>query len=113
MSTKFNINYDGTVPYTVDSVRFNLTSAGGAQSHTIPGDSTKRYQARFYYEDNSNVFVGFEGVTATIPGSGSKESTDRIEFRPDKRYVRGGDSLSLITPDTSVYVGVTFLEIPS
>lgn len=112
MATKFNVNYEGTYPPTDESVRFNLTSVGGEQTHDVPGDSAKLYCATFYYTNNANVFVGFNGVSATIPGAGSKQSTSRIEFRPDRRYVTGGEQLSLITPDDSAYVGISFLQLP-
>ena len=43
--------------------------------------------------------------------SGSVGSQPYNEFKPKKRYVRGGDVLQLITPDATAYVGVTLRQI--
>jgi hypothetical protein len=106
--TKYNSNFEGTRPFSDTTVRFQLAT-NTAQSFTVPGDATQKYKASFKYTSTSNVFIGLN-KTATVVGAGTKESTTNIEFRPDERYVSGGDVLSVITPDAAgAYAGVTFL----
>lgn len=108
MTTKYNSNFEGTRPFTDNTVRFQLAT-NTAQSFTVPGDSKQKYKASFKYTSTSNIFVGLN-VTATVVGAGTKESTQNIEYRPDERYVSGADVLSLITPDAAgAYAGITFL----
>lgn len=109
MAIKYNANYIETMPFSDVCVQFNL-AATVAQSFTVPGGATTQYQAYFEYASNSNVFVRNNG-TAASPAGGTKSTTQYSEFKPKKRYVRGGDVLSLITPDTNAYVGLSLREI--
>ncbi len=109
--TKYNCNYENTNPLTDTSVRFAL-GVGVAQTYTVPGTNKDKYRAEFSYASNSNVFVGLN-VTATSPGAGTKESTSNIEYKPCRRYVKGGDIISIITPDATAYCGVALLSLPA
>jgi hypothetical protein len=109
MAIKYNANYLETMPFSDVCVQFNLASAV-AQTYTVPGSDTTFYQAYFEYASNANVFVCNNG-TAAAPVGGTKTTTQYSEFKPKKRYVRGGDVLSLVTPDTNAYVGVSLREI--
>ena len=111
MAISYNENYRGTLPFSDVCKQFTLATTV-AQSYTVPGDATLAYQAYFSYASNANVFVCKNG-TATIPSSGSNSSVQYEEFKPKKRYVRGGDTLSLITSDTAAYVGLSLRQINS
>jgi hypothetical protein len=105
MTIPYNANYIETLPFSDTCAQFNLAT-GVTQTWTVPGTSTQFYQAFFEYASNSNVFVCNNG-TAAAPTSGTMTTTQYNEFKPKKRYVRGGDVLSLITPDSVAYVGIS------
>ncbi len=109
MAIQYNANYIETMPFSDVCVQFNL-AAGVAQSYIVPGLAGSQYQAYFEYASNSNVFVCNNG-TATSPVGGTHTTTAYNEFKPKKRYVKAGDVLSLITPDTNAYVGLSLRQI--
>jgi len=109
MAIQYNANYIETMPFSDVCVQFNL-AAGVAQSYTVPGVSGTQYQAYFEYASNSNVFVCKNG-TAASPLGGTKTTTAYNEFKPKKRYVTAGDVLSLVTPDTTAFVGLSLRQI--
>lgn len=111
MTTPFHSNYNETIPFSDICGQIALAT-NTAQTYTVPGTANQKYQAIFGYASNSNVFVGYN-VTATSPTAGTSTTTSSLEFKPDKRYVKGGDEISLITPDSSAYVGVSLLSLPS
>jgi hypothetical protein len=72
---------------------------------------TQQYQAYFSYTSASNVFVRLNGTPA-VPASGTSGTEQYNEFRPVKRYVRGGDVLHFITPDVGgAYAGVSLRQL--
>jgi hypothetical protein len=77
---------------------------------TVPGASNISYQALFSYTYNSNVFVAIN-ATPVVPVGGTTGTQPYNEFRPEKRYVKGGDVLHFITPDASAYIGVSLRQI--
>jgi hypothetical protein len=77
---------------------------------TVPGVATQQYQAYFSYIQGSNVFVRLN-ATPTVPGGGTVGTQQYNEFRPKKRYVKGGDVIHLITPDASAYIGVSLRQL--
>jgi hypothetical protein len=110
MSTLYNSNYQETMPFSDTCKQFNLAT-NTAQSWTIPGTSEQYYQALFGYALNSNIFVCLNSA-ATTPGGGANTAQPYSEFKPDKRYVRGGDTLSFVTGDSAgAYVGVSLRQI--
>lgn len=111
MTVPYTTSYNGTVPFSDTTANFGL-QAGVAQSYTVPGLSNSKYSVRFSFTENSNVFIGYN-ATAVSPTLGTPLTTNYIEFRPhEERYVKGGDVLSLITPDTSAYMGLSLRAIP-
>jgi len=109
MTIQYNANYIETMPFSDTCKQFNL-AANTEQTWTVPGTSTMQYQAYFEYASNSNVFV-CNNATPAIPGGGANGSQQYNEFKPKKRYVRGGDVLHLITPDATAYAGVSLRQI--
>jgi len=109
MTIVYNSNYEGTTPFS-DSAYQVALGAAVSQSITIPGENTMQYQALFSYTYASNVFV-CKNTAPTVPLGGTVEDQQYNEFRPEKRYVRGGDVLHFITPDTSAYVGVSLMKL--
>lgn len=109
--TKYNENFDGTITFTDTSCRLALAT-NVAQTYTVPGTNAKTYKAIFTYNDSANVIVGLN-VAATVPGAGTNQTTENMEYRPACRYVKGGDEISFITPDASAYCGVSLWSLPS
>jgi hypothetical protein len=109
MAIKYNANYIETMPFSDVCAQINLAT-NIAQTWTVPGTSDQYFQAYFSYNDNANVFVCLNG-TAASPGGGAQTSQPYSEFKPKKRYVRGGDVLSFATPDTASYIGVSLRQI--
>jgi len=110
--TQYHSNFNGeTVPFSDMTAQISLAT-NVAQTYTVPGNATQKYRAEFSYLTTANVFIGFN-VTATVPASGTTDTTNNIEFRPHYRFVFGGNTLSLVTPDAlGNYVGVSLLAIP-
>lgn len=109
MAIPYNSNYDGTIPFSDTAWQVNCGS-NVEQTVTVPGGPTAQYQALFEYIQDANVFIRLNGVP-TIPSIGSVGSQQYNEFRPCKRYVKGGDVIHFITPDTSAYIGVTLRQL--
>jgi hypothetical protein len=115
MAITYNSNYDRTIPFSDVCAQVAL-SARVEQTYTVPGTSTNHYTVKFSYISTSNVFVCLN-ATPTIPVGDSVGTQQYNEFRPgddgSNRYVRGGDVIHFITPDTAAYVGVRLMSIPS
>lgn len=114
MSTLYNTNYDLTMPWVDDSAQLYL-AATTDETYTVPGTGMDKYSVRFAYTEASNVYVGLN-AEATVPDSGTPVATQSYcEFRPGgdgtQRYVKGGDVLHFITPDTTAYVGIRLMKL--
>lgn len=109
MTSQYNSNYNETMPFSDTAYQVNC-GASVEQTVTVPGAPTMQYQAYFSYNQNSNVFVRLNAVPA-IPSSGTVGSEPYGDFRPEKRYVRGGDVVHFITPDASAYIGMSLRQI--
>ncbi len=63
------------------------------------------------YNSVSNVFIRLYG-DPTVPAGGTVGTEQYSEFRPCKRYVKGGDVIHFITPDTAgAYIGVSLRQL--
>ncbi len=108
--TAYNSSFEGTTPFSDTVSNFNL-AANVALPYTVPGVSSLRYRAKFSYAANANVWISNNGTAAT-PAPGTQNSTSIQEFKPDIKYVKGGDVLSLISSDaTGAQVGVSLLLV--
>lgn len=109
MTTKYNANYIETMPFSDTASQISVET-GTPQSVTVPGVNGMAYQAFFEYNQDSNVYVGLN-VVPTTPTAGSVSSQPFVDFKPKKRYVRGGDILHFSTPDNNAYFGISFRQI--
>ncbi len=109
MTIAYNENYDGTMPFSDTATQVACT-VNAEQTWTVPGTDTQQFQALFEYASNSNVFV-CKNSTPVIPAGGSVGTQPYNEFKPCKRYVRGGDVLHFITPDAIAYIGVSLRQL--
>lgn len=110
MAISYNSNFVETMPFSDVSAQIGC-GANVDRAWTVPGVDTQQYQAYFSYASNSNVYVCNNSV-ATIPVIGSVGTQPYNDFKPVKRYVRGGDVLHFITPDATAYVGVSLRQLP-
>lgn len=115
MATNYASNYDQTIPFSDTCAQIALAT-GTARPYTVPGTERDKYSMLLSYISTSNVFVGWN-VTAVTVGAGAMTTTQYIEFRPGadgtKRFVKGGDVISFITPDASAYVGLRLMQLPA
>lgn len=109
MTIQYNSNYDGTMPFSDTCAQVGM-NANVEQTFTAPGDATTQYQALFSYTSTANVFVRLNSAP-TSPALGTVGTQQYGEFRPDKRYVRGGDVIHFISPDATSYVGVSLRKL--
>lgn len=109
MTSQYNANYIETMPFSDTCAQVSV-ELGAPQAVTVPGTNNMAYQAYFEYTQNSNVYVGLN-VVPTTPVAGSTSAQQFVEFKPKKRYVRGGDVLNFSTPDANAYFGVSFRQI--
>lgn len=110
MTIQYNANFIETMPFSDTAIQINC-GAAVEQTYTVPGTPTAQYQAYFEYTCTSNVFVRLNNTPA-IPGVGTVAIQQYNEFKPKKRYVKGGDVIHFITPDTNAYIGVSLRQLP-
>lgn len=111
MAIPYTCSYEVTYPFSDTSHQVALAT-NTEQTITVPGTGAQKYVAFFSYVQGSNVWVG-KNTTSVTPPPGTTTDLQYVAFRPEKRFVIGGDVLSLITPDASAYVGVEFMAIPN
>jgi len=109
MTIQYNENYLETMPFSDVCIQVNCAQ-NVAQTYTVPGTSLQQYQAYFEYAQNSNVFVR-KNASPSLPASGTMGEQPYNEFKPKKRYVRGGDVLHFVTPDTNAYFGMSLRQL--
>ena len=109
MTIAYNENYNGTTTFS-DTCAQVACATNTEETFTVPGASTAQYQALFSYTSTSNVFIRLNTIPA-IPASGTVGTEQYNEFRPCKRYVRGGDVIHFITPDTTAYCGFSLMQL--
>lgn len=110
MAVQYYNNYVDTTNFSDVTPRMTLT-ANTELTYTVPGEATDNLQAIFAYASDANVFVGYN-ATASVPANNTVVTSGRVEFKPKKRLVVGGDVLHFITPDATAYVGVSFRKLP-
>jgi hypothetical protein len=110
MAVQYHNNYIDTTNFSDTSYRMTLTT-GVEVTVTVPGDAEDNLQAIFGYAATSQIMVGYNS-SPTIPANDTAVSTGRVEVNPIKRFVKGGDVLHFMTPDTSALVGVSLRALP-
>lgn len=110
MTTQFHSNFNETYPVSDVCGQFTLT-ANNELTYTVPGNSENKFRVCFSYNATANVFVGLN-VSPAIPASNTMSDDAHVEFRPKERYAQGGDEIRLITPDATVYMGISLLSLP-
>lgn len=110
MAIQYNSNFHDTMPFSDVCAQINC-AVNAVQTFTVPGTVTTQYQALFGYASNSNVFVRLNADPAS-PSSGTKTQQPYSEFKPRKRYVKGGDVIHIITPDANAYIGISLRQLP-
>ena len=111
MAIQYGSSFDKTQRWTHENAQLTLTSGGGVLIYTFAGDSTMKYKIDFQYNATANVYVGYN-VTPAVPASGTITIQPYVDYRPPSRYANGGDVLSFITPDATVYMGFAIWSIP-
>jgi hypothetical protein len=109
MAITYNSNYNETMPFSDTAAQVACT-VSSERTWTVPGTNTQQFQAYFEYTQSSNVFVCLN-ATPVVPAGGSVGTQPYNEFKPKKRYVRGGDVLHFITPDAVAYIGVSLRQL--
>jgi hypothetical protein len=109
MTISWNANYLETMPFS-DTAFQVACLANVERTITVPGTDTMQYQAYFEYICTSNVFV-CKNATPVVPAGGTVGTQQYNEFKPKKRYVKGGDVIHFITPDASAYIGVSLRQL--
>lgn len=111
MSTNYNSQYNDCMPFS-DIAPSVALAANTPLSYTVPGNAQNRYRAEFHYNYTSNIYIA-NNSTAAVPGAGTISTSSVSTYRPDVRYVKGGDVLSFVTPDTTATFGFDLLLLPN
>ena len=113
MALRYSSSFDKTIGFTETSYPFHLT-ASTVTSITLPGNNTHKYVLTFGITTTNNVFVGYN-ETPAIPAANTAPLTARVEFvvAGEQRFAIGGDVISLISPDATVYGSISVRSIPN
>ena len=111
MALPYTSSFDKTIGFSDTECQLVLT-ANNVQTYTLPGNNTKKYTILFSYNLTSNVYVGYN-VTPVVPSSNTNTVVARVEYRPKQRYAIGGDVISFVSPDATVYMGISVRSIPN
>ncbi len=111
MALRYSSSFDKTIGFSDTECQLVLV-ATAVQTYTLPGNNTHKYTILFSYNEVANVYVGYN-ATPVIPANGANTTVARVEYRPEQRYAIGGDVISFITPDATVYMGISVRSIPN
>jgi hypothetical protein len=110
VAVQYYNNYVDTTNFSDVTPRMALR-AGSPLTYTVPGVSSQAFQVIFSFNAEANVFVGYN-TTAAVPVQDEVTLGGFVEFRPLKRFVKGGDVLSFATPDPVAYIGFSLRSLP-
>ncbi len=110
MTISYNNLYQDCMPFS-DITPTVALAANTPLSYTVPGTSTDIYRVEFHYNYTANVYVA-NNSTAAVPSAGTISTSSVSSYRPKVRFVKGGDVLSFVTPDTTATFGFDLLAIP-
>lgn len=105
------------LPFSIDKYSATIVADTDA-TLTVPstgplGSSSSTYSNKFIvifsYEAGASVWVA-NNTTAAKPAGATFASTSS-ELNPSARYVKAGDVLHFLTPDTSAEVSVVFYAL--
>ncbi len=102
----YHSSFDETIAFSDTDCQLVLTAGGVGQTYTIPGKVGQKNKVSFSYNATANVYVGLN-TAVSIPSSGTHTSAAFVEYRPTERFASGGDVLSFVTPDATVYMGIS------
>lgn len=111
MAVKYHSSFDITRNFS-DTTAQLRTAANTVITYTVPGTSSQKFTVLFEYASDSNIYVGYN-TTPAVPASGTVVSNSFVEYKPEARFVIGGDVLSFISPDTVAYFGISIRSIPN
>lgn len=98
--------FSATIAQTTDTtLAVPTTSALGAPT----ASTSNKFIAIFSFEPGARVWVS-NNATAAVP-AGATFAAVSSELNPSARYVKSGDTLHFITPNTTADVGVTFYAL--
>ena len=109
--TIYNSQYQNCFPFS-DKAPSVALAANTPLSYTVPGAATTKYRAEFHFNYTSNVYIALNS-TAAVPTAGTISASSVSTYRPNVRYVKGGDVLSFVTSDTTAQFGFDLLVLPS
>lgn len=110
--TTYNSAFEGCFPFSDTTAQIAL-AANTAITYTVPGTNRDKYRCEFSWFYNSSIWVGYnETAVVPLPGAVTTATNSSIEFRPDVRYVKGGDVLSFISDSLVTNAGLSLLKLP-
>ena len=111
MALRWTSSFGGTLGFSDTDAQLHLT-ATNILNYTLPGSVSNKYTILFAYNDTANVYIGYN-VTPIIPAANTITEFARMEYRPEARYAVGGDTISFVTPDANVWMGISVRSIPN
>ena len=114
MSTLLNFGrdlqgYNAYAP-TASADNWSATITNGAETNITVPSNYQVWIAVFSYQPGANVWVDLSGATAIVPVGSTLASTTSV-LNPGARMVYAGDTISMITDNTSIDVGVSLYAV--
>jgi hypothetical protein len=102
---------NGYVTYGLPFTEFNyfvVLAADTAQTLVTVPDDANLWEAVFYYQDGTSVYVALNDTAEVPDGTPAQTSS---QGKPGSRLVKAGDTVSVITANDSAEVGVSLYAI--
>lgn len=101
---------NGNITYGLPFSDYKVSAllATSVEQNMVVEDTTSKWLAIFAYTGGEDVWVALN-ATAEVPAGAFAATTS--EKNPIARYVKAGDTISMITNGDAVEVGITFYAV--
>jgi hypothetical protein len=97
-------------PYTSTN-KYSATLAAGTPTSIVVPSSSENWIVAFAYQPGTTIWVDLTGAAAAVPAGGTLVAST-AELNPGQRKMTAGDTISMITANTTADVGISLYAVP-